>query len=350
MIKKLEQILNDFNKELKTLNSKKDFEALKKQYGSKDSALYEISAGLKTLNPEDKKTFGIKINEVRTKIYSTLNELEEQFKYEELKKQLEKEKTDISISGINFKRGSKHPLNMIIEEITDIFTELGYEMVDGTEYESDEYCFQKLNMPIGHPARDMQDTFYVDNNNVLRTHCTNMTARKLSELAKLKTKDIDIASISYGNVYRRDDDDATHSHQFMQIDGFAVGKKINFATLKWTLEYMCKRLFSKETKIRMRPSFFPFTEPSCEVDISCVNCSTKGCNICKNTGWIEILGSGMLDPEVIKQNGLDPETVGGLAFGIGVERVAMLKYGIKNIRDFYENDIRFLEQFKFFGD
>ncbi|QGS52166.1 phenylalanine--tRNA ligase subunit alpha [Spiroplasma tabanidicola] len=350
MLKKLEEILKTFRKEIKDAKDKKSHEELKRKYASRDSALVEISRDLKDLDPDQKREFGIKINEVRTEVFSALNELEDALKYEELKKQLEKEKIDISLQGMTFKRGSKHPLNLVIDEISDIFTELGYEMVSGTEFESDEYCFQKLNMPIGHPARDMQDTFYVDEKNVLRTHCTNMTARRLTQLSKMNVEEKSIASISYGNVYRRDDDDATHSHQFMQIDGFAVGKKINFATLKWTLEYMCKRLFSPKTKIRLRPSFFPFTEPSCEVDISCVNCSGSGCKVCKNTGWIEILGSGMIAPEVIEQNGLDSNEVGGLAFGIGVERVAMLKFGINNIRDFYENDIRFLEQFKFFGD
>ncbi|AOG60674.1 phenylalanyl-tRNA synthetase subunit alpha [Spiroplasma helicoides] len=350
MIKRLNEILEEFKEKVKNYKTKEQLENLKREYGSKDSVLNEVLRNLKNASPEERKEIGIRGNEVKEEIYGTIGELIDKIKYKDLKQQLENEKEDISITGIDFKNGTKHPLNLVIEEISDIFRELGYDMVAGTEIESDEYCFQKLNMPIGHPARDMQDTFYINEKQVLRTHCTNMTARMLTQLSQTKIKEKNIAAVSYGNVYRRDDDDATHSHQFMQIDGFAVGKKISFANLKWTLEYMCKRLFSNDTEIRMRPSFFPFTEPSCEVDITCVNCNGSGCRICKSTGWIEILGSGMIDPEVIKLNGLDPNEIGGLAFGIGVERVAMLKYGIKNIRDFYENDIRFLEQFKFFGE
>ncbi|AHI53134.1 phenylalanine--tRNA ligase subunit alpha [Spiroplasma culicicola] len=350
MVNKLNEILKQFNQEIKTVNTKQDIEELKKVYAGKDSPLNEVLKNLKSCSPEEKKEVGITANNIKSEIFAQINTTLESFKIEELKKQLENEKVDLSMPGMDFKMGSKHPLNLVIEEVSDIFRELGYEMVDGTEFETDEYCFQKLNLPIGHPARDMQDTFYIDQNTVLRTHSTNMTARMLTQLAQSNDKDKHIAAISFGNVYRRDDDDATHSHQFMQIDGFAVGKKISFANLKWVLEYMCKRLFSQDTQIRMRPSFFPFTEPSVEVDITCITCKGKGCKICKLTGWIEILGSGMLAPEVIELNGLDPNEVGGLAFGIGIERVAMLKFGIKNIRDFYENDVRFLNQFKFFGN
>lgn len=350
MLKKLEQIVADFNAQIKGVKTKAELEKIKAVYAGKDSPLTEVLKNLKTASPEDRKAIGVKANEAKTLIFGQINQLFDDYKYEELKKQLENEKVDLTLPGMEVKRGSKHPLNLVIEEIADIFKGLGYDMVDGTEFETDEYCFQKLNLPIGHPARDMQDTFYIDKNTVLRTHCTNMTARLLTELASVKDNNKNLAAISYGNVFRRDDDDATHSHQFMQIDGFAVGKKISFANLKWILEYMCKRLFSPETEIRMRPSYFPFTEPSVEVDITCITCAGQGCKICKFTGWIEILGAGMIAPEVIELNGLDPNTIGGLAFGIGVERVAMLKFGIKNIRDFYENDVRFLNQFKFFGD
>ncbi|QEH62111.1 phenylalanyl-tRNA synthetase subunit alpha [Spiroplasma chinense] len=350
MLKQLENILKNFNEKIKSVKNPTELEEVKKVYAGKESPLNEVLKSMKSAAVEEKKAVGVKANEVKTHIFGHINSLNEKFKHEELKKQLENEKVDLSMPGLNLKMGSKHPLNLVIEEISDIFTELGFDMVAGTEYETDDFCFQKLNLPIGHPARDMQDTFYIDNNTVLRTHCTNMTARMLTDLSKLGAKEKNLAAISFGNVYRRDDDDATHSHQFMQIDGFAVGKKISFANLKWILEYMCKRLFSENTEIRMRPSYFPFTEPSVEVDITCITCQGKGCKICKFTGWIEILGSGLIAPEVIELNGLDPKEVGGLAFGIGVERVAMLKYGIKNIRDFYENDIKFLNQFKFFGN
>ncbi|WP_338984650.1 phenylalanine--tRNA ligase subunit alpha [Spiroplasma endosymbiont of Diplazon laetatorius] len=348
MLKKINDILDGFNKRFETIKTKEELEMLKKEFAGKDSPLTEILKNLKTASPEERKEAGQKANEIKEVIFGKLNALSDKFENEELKKVLEAEKIDLTLSGVNLKMGTKHPLNLVIDEVSSIFTELGYEMVDGTEFETDEYCFQKLNMPIGHPARDMQDTLYIDEHTVLRTHATNMTARMLTEAAK--TGNINMAAVSYGNVYRRDDDDATHSHQFMQMDVFAIGEKVSFANLKWVLEYMCKRLFSEDTVIRMRPSFFPFTEPSAEVDVRCINCSGEGCPICKYTGFIEILGSGMLAPEVIEANGLDPEKVTGLAFGVGIERLAMLKYGLKNIRDMYENDIRFLDQFKFFGD
>ncbi|WP_339030375.1 phenylalanine--tRNA ligase subunit alpha [Spiroplasma endosymbiont of Cantharis nigra] len=348
MLKKIDEILNSFNKQFNKIKTKEELEILKKEFAGKESPLTDILKKLKSASPEEKKEAGMKANEIKILIFDKLNNLSEKFENEILKKTLQNEKIDLSLSGVNLKIGTKHPLNLVIDEVSSIFTELGYEMIDGTEFETDEYCFQKLNMPIGHPARDMQDTFYIDKHTVLRTHATNMTARMLTQASKIGN--INMAAVSYGNVYRRDDDDATHSHQFMQMDVFAIGEKISFANLKWVLEYMCKRLFSEDTIIRMRPSFFPFTEPSAEVDVRCINCSGKGCAICKYTGFIEILGSGMLAPEVLESNGLDPEKVTGLAFGVGIERLAMLKYGLKNIRDLYENDIRFLDQFKFFGD
>ncbi|WP_339033773.1 phenylalanine--tRNA ligase subunit alpha [Spiroplasma endosymbiont of Cantharis rufa] len=348
MLKKIDEILNSFNKQFNKIKTKEELEILKKEFAGKESPLIDILKNLKLASAEEKKEAGMKANEIKLLIFDKLNNLNEKFENEILKKTLQNEKIDLSLAGVNLKIGTKHPLNLVIDEVSSIFTELGYEMIDGTEFETDEYCFQKLNMPIGHPARDMQDTFYIDKHTVLRTHATNMTARMLTQASK--TGNINMAAVSYGNVYRRDDDDATHSHQFMQMDVFAIGEKISFANLKWVLEYMCKRLFSEDTIIRMRPSFFPFTEPSAEVDVRCINCSGKGCTICKYTGFIEILGSGMLAPEVLESNGLDPEKVTGLAFGVGIERLAMLKYGLKNIRDLYENDIRFLDQFKFFGD
>lgn len=351
MIDKIKEIIKNFNDNIKNIKNNKQLEEIKKIYTGRNSPLNELAQKLREVSNEEKKQLGFEINEAKSLIFKKINDLNEQFIFFELKEQLEQEKIDLSLPGMNFKSGTKHPLNLVIEEISDIFKEIGYEMIAGTEYETDEFCFQKLNLPLNHPARDMQDTFYIDETSVLRTHCTNVTARMLTQLAKDKRLNKkNLAVISYGNVYRRDDDDATHSHQFMQIDGFAVGEKISFANLKWILEYMCKRLFSQEIKIRMRPSYFPFTEPSVEVDISCISCKNQGCNICKFTGWIEILGAGMIAPEVMELNGLDYKENSGLAFGIGVERVAMLKFGIKNIRDFYENDIRFLQQFKFFGN
>lgn len=350
MLDKLKKTNNEFEEKIKKIKSESDIEDLKKEFLGQNSVFAQIGQDLKTLDAVTKKELGKASNIFKSKVLDLLEKAAGEFKKIKINEQLRKEKVDLSVPGFNFSFFNKHPLNMVIDEIYSIFTELGYDLVDGTEFETDEYCFQKLNLPIGHPARDMQDTFYISKSSVLRTHSTNMTARLLTELSKKDEKNQQIAAISYGNVYRRDDDDATHSHQFMQIDGFAVGEKISFANLKWILQYMCRRLFGENTNIRMRPSFFPFTEPSVEVDITCVSCKGFGCNICKYTGFIEILGAGMISPKVLELNGINHDKKTGLAFGIGIERIAMLKFGIKNIRDFYENDVRFLEQFKFFGE
>ncbi|PTD31449.1 phenylalanine--tRNA ligase subunit alpha [Mycoplasma leachii] len=350
MIEQLNEILNSFKTKLKSVKDLNNLEELKKEFVGKDSSLTTILKSIKTISNEQKQEIGKLANQIRTTIIDNLNNKQEKLKNKELLIKLEKEKIDVSLKNSSLKFGSKHVLNIVIEEISDIFTEIGFEMVSGTEIESDLYNFQKLNLPLDHPARDMQDTFYLDNNLVLRTHCTNMTSRMLTKLASLKTDENNLAVISYGNVYRRDDDDATHSHQFMQIDGFVVGNKISFANLKWILKYMCQRLFNKDINIRLRPSYFPFTEPSVEVDVSCFKCDSKGCFICKKTGWIEILGAGMINEQVLKLNGLDPTKCSGLAFGIGIERIAMLKFNISNIRNFYENNVKFLEQFKFYSE
>ncbi|WP_339023083.1 phenylalanine--tRNA ligase subunit alpha [Spiroplasma endosymbiont of Crioceris asparagi] len=348
---KIKELDEHLNNELKNSTNETSLDKLKTSFlTSKDSKLNKLLEEMKSYPKEQKKEIGQMINRFKFGVLEKLEKHRQELADKKYKHRLESEKIDISIQGLKQNRGQKHPLNLVINEIEDIFIELGYDLVNGNEFETDEFCFQKLNLPIGHPARDMQDTFYIDKNTVLRTHCTNMTARTLSKLAEDKTEFNNVAMISYGNVYRRDDDDATHSHQFMQMDGFLIGENISFANLKWTLEYMCKRLFNEKTTIRMRPSFFPFTEPSAEVDISCVACAGKGCNICKHSGFIEVLGAGMINKEVFALNGIDANKYQCLAFGIGIERIAMLKYGIKNIRDFYENDVRFLEQFKFFGN
>ncbi|AJM71702.1 phenylalanine--tRNA ligase subunit alpha [Mycoplasma yeatsii] len=350
MLKQTQEILNNFNLKIEQANDLKSIEDVKKEFLGKNSPLNSILKSIKDISKEEKQEIGKLANEIRTEIISKIETKSEKLKKVALLEQLEKEKIDVSLNSNNFKFGTKHPLNIVIEEISDIFTEIGYEMVSGTEIEEDFYNFQLLNLPLGHPARDMQDTFYLNQSTVLRTHCTNMTSRMLSKLAESKTDDKNLAIISYGNVYRRDDDDATHSHQFMQIDGFMVGEKISFANLKWILKYMCQRLFDKSVTIRMRPSYFPFTEPSVEVDISCFKCKSTGCGICKYSGWIEILGAGMINQQVMQLNGLDPTTTTGLAFGIGIERICMLKFGISNIRDFYENNVKFLDQFLFYSE
>ncbi|WP_026389551.1 phenylalanine--tRNA ligase subunit alpha [[Acholeplasma] multilocale] len=351
MLDKLKLILKDFNEKLNEAKEQNQLEEVKRQFSGKESPLNEILKSMREATAEQRQEIGKVANEVRVEIANKLNEKFDAIAKAILREKLSKEKIDVSLSGTNVDFGTKHPLNLVIEEISDIFTEIGYEMVNGQEVEQDLYNFQNLNLPIGHPARDMQDTFYINEEVVMRTHCTNMTSRMLSNLAEQQAGETkNLAAISYGNVYRRDDDDATHSHQFMQIDGFAVGEKISFANLKWVLKYMCQRLFNENVNIRLRPSFFPFTEPSVEVDVSCFKCDGKGCSLCKQSGWIEILGAGMINQQVMELNGLNPEKTTGLAFGIGVERIAMLKFGINNIRNFYENNTKFLDQFKFYGE
>ena len=234
-------------------------------------------------------------------------------------------------------------MTQIIEEIEDLFIGMGYQVVEGIEVEEDLYNFERMNLPKNHPARDMQDTFYITDDILLRTHTSPIQARTMEKHNFLKGP---LKMISPGKVYRRDSDDATHSHQFHQIEGLVVAENITMADLKGTLEVFAKKLFGKDREIRLRPSYFPFTEPSVEVDVSCFKCDGKGCNVCKHTGWIEILGAGMVHPDVLNMSGIDSIKYSGFAFGLGPDRVAMLKYGIDDIRRFYQNDVRFLNQFK----
>ncbi|PPE05444.1 phenylalanine--tRNA ligase subunit alpha [Williamsoniiplasma lucivorax] len=349
MLEQIKNIKKDFETKLKQVTTLAEVQNLRKEFSGKDAPLTSILKSMRDADEQTKQEVGKQANLVFVEIANKLNALTESLQEQILHEQLKVEKIDVSLPGMNLQFGTKHPLNLVIEEIGQIFSEIGFDLVDGTEIDNDEFNFQKLNLPKDHPARDMQDTFYIEDDHVMRTHCTNMTSRLLTKLAEQKHKDQNLAAISYGNVYRRDDDDATHSHQFMQVDGFAIGKNISFANLKWVLKYMAKRLFDESVNIRLRPSFFPFTEPSIEVDISCFKCAGTGCGLCKFSGWIEILGAGMINQQVMEVNGLDPKKLTGLAFGIGIERIAMLKFGINNIRLFYENNVEFLEQFPFYG-
>ena len=314
---------------------------VKNNYLSKKSELSQMSSLIGKLpTPEEKKEFGNALNVTRNKITSALDEKFNKLQAEELNKKLEAETIDISLPGKTYKAGSKNPFFIIKDEMTDIFLGMGFEVADGPEVELDNYNFELLNIPKDHPARDMQDTFYISENELMRTHTSPVQARTME--AKQGEP---IRIICPGKTYRRDDDDATHSHQFAQIEGLVIDKGINIGHLKATLELFAKKMFGEKREIRLRPSYFPFTEPSVEVDISCANCGGKGCPICKGTGYIEILGGGMVHPNVLKMNGYDPEEYSGFAFGIGIERVAMLRYGIDDIRKFYTDDVRFLHQF-----
>ena len=264
-------------------------------------------------------------------------------KQDELNRKLEEEKIDITLPSSKTRRGSIHPVNRIIEDIEDLFVSMGYDVVSGPELETDEYCFERLNLPKGHPARDMQDSFYITDEYLLRTQTSAVQARTMMA----NTEKTPIRMITCGKTYRREDD-ATHSHQFNQIEGLVIDKKernISLADLKGTLEVFVRKIIGKNSELRFRPSYFPFTEPSYEVDVSCFKCGGKGCNLCKNTGWIEVLGAGIVHPNVLKMNGYDPEKYGGFAFGTGIDRLAMFRYGITDIRYLYTNDVRFLSQF-----
>ena len=272
-----------------------------------------------------------------------LNENVSVKKIKELNKKLEAEKIDITLPGSKLKRGSLHPVNRIIEDIEDLFVSMGYDVVEGPELETDEFCFERLNLPKGHPARDMQDSFYITDEYLLRTQTSAVQARTMVA----NTEKSPIRIITAGKTYRREDD-ATHSHQFNQIEGLVIDKKernVSLADLKGTLEVFVRKIIGANLDLRFRPSYFPFTEPSYEVDVTCFKCGGKGCNLCKQTGWIEVLGSGIVHPNVLKMNGYDPEKYSGFAFGTGIDRLAMFRYGITDVRYLYANDVRFLKQF-----
>ena len=329
--------------EIKKVQDVKSLNDVRVKYLGKKGRLTQILRGMGALTPEERPVIGSKVNEVRQLLEVSINEKEEIFKQEELEKKLKEETIDITLPGTKIKRGSKHPVSRIIEEIEDLFVSMGYDVVSGPELETDEFCFERLNLPKGHPARDMQDSFYITNEYLLRTQTSAVQARTM--LAN--TEKTPIRMICAGKTYRREDD-ATHSHQFGQVEGLVIDKKernVSLADLKGTLEIFVKTLIGKNCELRFRPSYFPFTEPSYEVDVSCFKCGGKGCNLCKQTGWIEVLGSGIVHPNVLKINGYDPEKYGGFAFGTGLERLAMFKYGIPDMRYLYTNDIRFLSQF-----
>ncbi len=314
---------------------------LRVSYLGKKGSVQQLMAVMKTLPREEKPAFGQQVNQVKKEITDALGARMEQVQKEAVAKRLEAEKIDITLAGDDMERGTVHPLMMIQQELEDLFIGMGYKVAEGPEVEQDYYNFELANLPKDHPARDMQDTFYIDPNTLLRTHTT---AIQMRELEKAHGQ-LPIKLICPGKVYRRDDDDATHSHQFMQCEGLVVGDHITLADLKGTLEYMANAMFGNGRKVRFRPSYFPFTEPSVEVDVSCPFCNGKGCSVCKGSGWIEILGAGMVHPHVLEMNGFDPKKCSGFAFGVGLERVAMLKYGIDDIRNFYTNDVRFLKNF-----
>ncbi|MBP3463985.1 MAG: phenylalanine--tRNA ligase subunit alpha [Clostridia bacterium] len=328
----LENVKN--SKDLKELND------IRVKYLGKKGELTLLLRQMGSLSAEERPIMGAAVNTAKQEVEEKIQEKEEALRKLEMEEKLEKEEIDITLPSQKITRGSKHPLNRVIEEVEDLFVSMGYDVVSGPELETDEYCFERLNLPKGHPARDMQDSFYITADYLLRTQTSSVQARTM--MANKEKSPIRV--IVPGKTFRREDD-ATHSHQFNQVEGLVVDKNISLADLKGTLEVFMKKMLGQNTELRFRPSYFPFTEPSYEVDVTCFKCGGKGCNLCKQTGWIELLGSGIVHPNVLKMNGYDPEKYSGFAFGVGLDRLAMFKYGITDIRLLYQNDVRFLKQF-----
>ncbi|WP_404404221.1 phenylalanine--tRNA ligase subunit alpha [Jeotgalibacillus malaysiensis] len=341
MEQRLQELKQEALEKVQHASDLKELNDVRVAYLGKKGPITEVLKGMGKLSAEERPKMGALANEVRDSIAGSIEEKQEGLENEAVEKQLAEESIDVTLPGRPVPAGHAHPLTTVIEEIEDLFISMGYTVEEGPEVEKDYYNFEALNLPKGHPARDMQDSFYITEDVLLRTHTSPVQARTMERHAGKGPVKI----ICPGKVYRRDNDDATHSHQFMQIEGLVVDENIRMSDLKGTLNIFAKKMFGEDREIRLRPSFFPFTEPSVEMDISCKICGGKGCSVCKGTGWIEILGAGMVHPNVLKMAGFDPEKYTGFAFGMGPERIAMLKYGIDDIRHFYTNDDRFLKQF-----
>ena len=340
MITKLLEMKEVAKQKINEAKSIQELNETKAEYLGKKSPIQALFGQMKDLSVEEKKELGQKINEFKGMIEEEIAKKLEAIKEEEVNKKLQSEAIDVTLPGKEIPVGNLHVLSKTIEEMEEIFTSMGYEVAEGPEVEMDLYNFEMMNLPKNHPARDMQDSFYINPNILLRTHTSPVQARTM-----LKAKGEAIKVICPGKVYRRDDDDATHSHQFMQLEGLVVDKNITMSDLKGTLSLLMKKMLGENCKVRFRPSYFPFTEPSVEVDVTCFKCGGKGCPLCKGSGWIEVLGAGVVHPNVLRMAGYDPEVYKGFAFGIGIERITMLKHGIDDIRNFYISDPRFLKQF-----
>lgn len=340
-IKELDNVLIQADDELKDVSDLNLLQQKKANYLGKKGPIAQVMATMRELSQEAKKELGQKSNKIKVQLEELFEKKRKAIEDAMINKKLQSETIDVTLPGVSVPTGSIHPLNRTIKELEDLYISMGYTVAEGPEIETDEFCFEKLNLPKGHPARDMQDTFYINPELLLRSQTSPVQVRTM-----LEKKGQPIKIICPGKVYRRDADDATHSHQFIQCEGLVLGKDISLSDLKGALLEMAKKMLGEEREIRLRPSFFPFTEPSVEVDVSCGLCGGKGCNVCKNTGWIEVLGAGMVNNNVLRMSGYNPDEIQGFAFGIGVERIAMLKYRIDDIRNFYTNDLRFLNQFK----
>ncbi len=340
--KKLLEIKKSLDKDLTGNYDNKTLNDLKIKYLGKKGLITELNSEIKNVLNEEKKAFGMKVNELRNEFNDFYEKKRKELELEELNLKLEKEAIDISLPSTKVSMGAPHILEKVIEEIEDVFLSMGYDVVDGPEVEEDRYNFELLNIPKGHPARDAQDTFYIDGEEILLRSQTSPV--QVRTMLKGEGK-VPIRMICPGKTYRRDDDDASHSHQFMQIEGLLVDKDISLSDLKGTMNVLFRRLFGSNIETRFRPSYYQFTEPSVEVDITCVNCSGKGCGVCKHTGWLTVVGAGVVHPNVLRNSGYDPSVWSGFAFGFGAERLAMMKYDINDIRTFYNTDLREVKTF-----
>ena len=338
MEEKVAKLLDDAKKAFEAAGSLKELEDLRVRYLGKKGEVTALLKSLGTLPAEERPAAGNAVNRARKEIEDLVKTRKSQVQVEERSQQVRRQALDVSLPGVRRDRGHRHPVTKVMDEVLDIFAGLGFSVRVGPEVEKDYYNFEALNFPKDHPARDMQDTFFIKEDVVLRTHTSPVQIRTM------ESEDPPLRIVSPGKVYRHDYD-VSHSPMFHQVEGFMVDEGVAFSDLKGVLVEFIHQYFGREVPVRFRPSFFPFTEPSAEVDMGCVMCHGKGCRVCKNTGWVEILGSGMIHPEVFRYVGYDSEKYSGFAFGVGMERVAMLHYGIDDIRLFYENDMRFLEQF-----
>lgn len=332
---RIKELLEEIKNVFRDVSEKNELEKIKADYMGKSGKITLINSLIKEIPNEEKKEFGMKVNELKNTFNDLYNAKSEEIELRIINEKLESEKIDVTLPGTQIKSGAAHPIERIIESLESLLMSMGYDVVEGPEVEKDLYNFELLNLPKGHPARDAQDTFYVKGEEyLLRSQTSPVQARTmLSHEGKSP-----IRIICPGKTYRRDEDDATHSHQFTQMEGLLIDKNITLGDLKGTFECIAKNLFGENRETRFRPSYYPFTEPSVEMDISCFNCNSKGCHICKGTGWITVGGAGMVNPVVLKNCGYDSNVWNGFAFGFGIERLAMLKYGINDIRIFYMNN------------
>ena len=338
MRQQIEEIRKAALQRLGEVNSRQEIEDLRVKFLGKKGELTAILKQMGKLSPEERPVIGQLANEVRADIEAKIADFSDRMKEKEMEARLQREKLDVTMPGTQGPQGTLHPLTSVLENMLDIFRSMGFDIADGPEIETDYYNFEALNVPKDHPARDMQDTFYINDNIVLRTQTSSMQIRTMEK------KKPPIRVVCPGKTYRVDED-STHSPMFHQIEGLVVDKGVTMCHLKGVLEQFAREIYGPNTKVRFRPSFFPFTEPSVEVDVSCFSCGGKGCRTCKGTGWIEILGAGMVHPRVLAGCGIDPNEYTGFAFGIGLERLTMTRHKITDIRLLFENDVRFLGQF-----